>query len=222
MNNTWYIHLKPREYVKKMGAEDLWNISQLKPIVKRLWDKCKENRVICVGWSSLDDLTSKSDKEIHKMIQDEPKYIAEVQKGSTTIYAISKFVNGIKEGDMILVGFSKEVYGIGLAGKYVFRPELIDETVPHLREITWLRLKEYKSNLGNQNTIIPLSHEKLEEFISMNQDDAKDLKDLFNLNSNANFSRPVKPELNTILYGPPGTGKTYQTKDMALKIILEV
>lgn len=145
------------------------------------------------------------------------------------------FKNGLKTGDYLYItvgGDEPFVVAKVKDGSWGYVPEdITGETVWIYREVEYVKsaIASYSSELKkNKKTIYPSGQSTLTEITPDKLDEANEIlfKPYFGVEFISEITEPtIKEEIlpnfpcNVIMYGPPGTGKTYNTIDMAVRII---
>jgi len=201
------------------------------------WEMMKENDRLAIGWGSLGDLSwlegnKQSRDKLKEMLSEDssksPQSIGNVAS------QIIKFVDRIKEGDIVWAADGATVLGIGRVknNEYHFESGL---DFPHQREVEWLNLDEWQTpqSEGLRTTVHQIK-KHVENLLETERriQNASPIKKQMTKTVNS----PIKGKLQldgvagriqsildrkkqVILYGPPGTGKTFwaerATKDLA-------
>lgn len=172
-----------------------------------------ENNVASIGWDNLGDLkkiTPLNKTEVQKKLATE-NYNGNNNTASRKAGEIMNFLNSVWLNDYIIAMDGAQVKAIGkvLHNQYI---HLSDLDFPNCRVVDWLKrdITGIAFEEGLRTTLTEITNKeninKLKNY--MNSEGAPLLIDL-------NNPQP----LNQILYGPPGTGKTYNSIDIAVKII---
>ena len=201
------------------------------------WEMMKDNDRLAIGWGSLGDLSwlegnSESRGKLKQMLsEDSSKSPQSIGKVASQII---KFVDRIKEGDIVWASDGATVLGIGRVknNEYHFESGL---DFPHQREVEWLNLDEWQMPQaeGLRTTVHQIK--KHVENLLETERRIQNASPIKKQTMNAGTS-PIKGKLllegvagriqsvldrkkQVILYGPPGTGKTFwaerATKDLA-------
>lgn len=187
----------------------------------RLWDRCKRENHIAIGWDSLGDLSQfvslDNLREKYKEIYPDKK---SVPMNVVTTNNLWEFRN-LPVGDVIIAnnGLGK-IVGVGrVTGRYKFEDKYNE--YKNIIPVEWFDKNE--RTIPNQNewgvTMVSISETTYNELVrsSLPADTdqghkiSEDIKTLSNL---------LDKSKNLILYGPPGTGKTYKSKEM-LQVLLK-
>lgn len=174
------------------------------------WDVMHSKNYVSIGWSDLGDL---SDLELNNKatIENRMREIGYYNGDNRTISRksgeIFDFVKTIKEGDIVLAQDGTRVLGIGIITDDYGYDE--DEAFPHYRLVQWkvINPDNFFSEEGKRTTVYQIKDSNTISKI-------EDLLKFANPMNKLNFS-----SRNIILYGPPGTGKTYNSVDLAVKLI---
>lgn len=145
------------------------------------------------------------------------------------------FKNGLKTGDYLYItvgGDEPFVIAKLKDGSWEYVPEdITSETGWIYREVEYVKsaIASYSSELKkNKKTIYPSGQSTLTEITPDEFDEANEIlfKPYFGVKFVSDIIEPAIREkilpkfpCNVIMYGPPGTGKTYNTIDMAVRII---
>ena len=201
------------------------------------WEMMKDNDRIAIGWEALGELSwlvgdkQDRDKLKEKLSEDSSKSPQAIGKSASQII---KFVNRIKEGDIVWASDGATILGVGrvASDKYHFEPSL---DFPHQREVEWLNLDEWKMPQaeGLRTTVHQIkkhvenlleTERRVQGAPPIKQKTAKLatslIKGKLQLDGVAGRIQSVLDrKKQVILYGPPGTGKTYwaerTAKDLA-------
>lgn len=189
------------------------------------WRAMQEREIIAVGWPRLDDLSwfeSKKeslDKLKKQIAASYPERTASSVGNSAS--QLSHFVDGMKEGDIIIAANGATILGLGrITGHYQYDAGF---DFPHQRPVEWLNLDEWRMPIdeGLRSTVREIK--KYDENIVEVE---KRIQDATPLIKSEPATPAVKRHLRltgypgriqsvlerkgqVILYGPPGTGKTY-------------
>ena len=187
-----------------------------------LWDDCRTNGYIRVGWDQLGDLSLLQDvDEIRQALVD--------QEGMAHSSALTKTARGLdqlrslNDGDIIVANRgTKAVLGIGrVSGGYQYRPDLPDHRQTVL--VDWFDTAERQVDFGAawRPTIVKVKPEQYHQIV---HDSGRPVL----IDS---VPPPAIPEMHReaerllertkqiILYGPPGTGKTYSARRHAVWLL---
>jgi hypothetical protein len=178
------------------------------------WNFMSENNVICIGWSSLGDLslvTINDRSDIDQLLNSTGNYTDNNRVRSRKAGEIFDFYKNSKVGDIVLAQSGHAVMGIGkITSDYKFSAT---DGFPHQKEVEWLRKLDEEKFLnpdGSQTTFYQLTRPQLIDQIKsyMAHQENTSVRPL-------EYTAPV----NQILYGPPGTGKTYNSINKSLEIL---
>ena len=129
----------------------------------RLWDKCRDNGFIALGWDELGGLSNLSKKDYEKRRDELVSELNDWTKSGTD--QAWKFAKHIKEGDQIIANKgTQEVVGIGtVIGSYYF---VEGEEYGHRLPVEWedvipKRIDEY----GWRRTLVEIKREKFDEIL---------------------------------------------------------
>ncbi len=182
----------------------------------RLWERCKNEGHIAIGWDSLGDMSLISSLEDLKLAYQDIWKDADPRKIGKKAREIWNFRN-LKPGDIILAnnGLSK-IVGIGKVTETYHFNDSYNE-YKHTVPVNWYEKREI--NIPEQPdwafyTVKELTEEEFQK-LTANLSENKTTPFLL-----MRINTLLQKSHNLILYGPPGTGKTYQTKEF-LKIFLK-
>lgn len=146
-----------------------------------------------------------------------------------------RFKNGLNAGDYLYItvgGDEPFVIAKVKEGSWEYVPEEISkETGWIYREVEYVKsaIAKYSPELKkNRKDIYPSGNSTLTEIVPEELDEANEIlfKPIFGVEFISEITEPASVEetlpkfpCNVIMYGPPGTGKTYNTIDMAVRII---
>jgi predicted Mrr-cat superfamily restriction endonuclease len=126
-----------------------------------IWDDCKKENYIAIGWDEAGDIKNKSKEEIENMLIETYE---EYQEKSPKVSAkmLYDFANEIAQGDIVIVRDGvTEIIGIGVdEGKYYDindedNPRKSEEHYKRVRKVKWLSTEKTKIKKGqfSRNTI---------------------------------------------------------------------
>ena len=181
------------------------------------WNEFYDKGIMALGWDNLGDLKNYSSKpQIVERLQELANSTGSKKNDAT---ANDEFANQMDIGDVVFVKKGRGAllgYGI-VASDYMFDNERNE--FKHVRRMDWKKEGEWDaghnlvlktltnvSDYPTPDAKYPTYHERLMAIINGNE---------VSNPKTYTLSYPI----NTILYGPPGTGKTYNTKNIALKIL---
>jgi len=189
------------------------------------WHMMQERDIIAVGWPKLDDLSwfaSKKDSldRLKKQIAaGYPERTASSIGNSAS--QLSQFVDGMKEGDIIIAANGATIVGLGrITGQYQYDAGF---DFPHQRPVEWLNLDEWRMPVdeGLRSTVreIKKYDENIVEVEMRIQGAPPPIKSESATPAVKRYLRltgypgriqsVLERKGQVILYGPPGTGKTY-------------
>jgi hypothetical protein len=190
-----------------------------------LWDDCRDNDCIAVGWENEDGYSK------YKSLDDVKNDYGSNSRAARMIWS---FYKEIEIGDVVIApGGQNNVLGIGKVTSDYIGPN--DDNNPgfeykNVRMVDWLineKLDNILSNLPLQTVTKNKNNERWEEikarYSKMNPEYKEIFDHLIQSENNRTLSKTITsvPEniknldqtfshtRNVILYGPPGTGKTY-------------
>lgn len=181
-------------------------------------DYMLDGEYVAIGWNNIGDLDSynlKNKQDLIKIIDNKSIWFSTNNVKYRKSGEIFDFYSTANNGDVVLLMNGNSVSAIGeIEENYDY-----DSTLPfaHFRKVKWLKkdIKNFYLADGTQTTFYQLTKSetlrKINEIISDKSNNAYTEK-----TDSMNFQYP----LNQILYGSPGTGKTYNTKELAVNIIL--
>jgi hypothetical protein len=184
-----------------------------------LWDDCKENNCIAIGWENEDGFSK------YKSLDDVKK-----GHGSNDANSIWYFYNEIEIGDVVIaIEGNDNVLGIGKIKSNYIGPN--DSNNPGLkyknvRMVEWLITEKLEkiSYIFPPKTVTPNKAERWEEIKMKYIQKYSKYQEIFDniiQSHNVELVTIESPRIitqlhgmfshtkNVILYGPPGTGKTY-------------
>ncbi len=189
------------------------------------WQMMQERDCIAIGWDKLGDLswvTSKRETQdkLKKLFSARYTELIPATIGRNCSQ-IAQFIDGMKEGDIVLAANGNTILGIGrVIGEYRYEPDM---EFPHQRPIEWLNLGDWKMPFdeGLRSTVreIKKYDENIIEVEKRIQSAVPPVKPETVAPVNRRTTRldgvsgriqsVLERKGQVILYGPPGTGKTY-------------
>ncbi len=180
-----------------------------------LWDDCRRNGYIRVGWQQTGDLTQYEDAEqIAAALEQSDR--GESQRTSRRAAKNLEKFRSLEEGDLIVANRGQSlVVGVGrVTGPYEFHADL--DHYPHTVPVDWFDLTERKVDFGAgwRHTIVELKPAQYDDIIKTSGIPAP-------------TQSPPLPAIppqhliaekllartgQAIFYGPPGTGKTFAAR----------
>lgn len=181
------------------------------------WENFYADGLMGLGWGGLGDLSKYSSKdEIVLALKELYKTEGSKKNDATTNY---NFIAEMKIGDIIFVKKgTSNLLGYGVVDSdYKFEPNA--DRFKHIRSVQWKNKGNWVSGKKMpRKTLTNITDEPSPESTSKSYPEY--LMAIINgRESQKPNANAMKNSLNTILYGPPGTGKTYNTKNLALKIL---
>lgn len=183
----------------------------------RLWERCKRDGNIAVGWDNFGDITLINSLEDLKTDYKKLEPKADTRKIGNKAKELWNFKN-LKPGDMIVAnnGLSK-IVGVGkVIETYKFNNHY--DEYKHIVPVKWMDTTE--RSIPEQKDWFSYTVKELSE------NEYHNLGGLQGGNGASGiFIEQVKSVLakssNLILYGPPGTGKTYHAKELLKEFLKE-
>lgn len=184
-----------------------------------LWDDCRTNGYIRVGWDQVGDLTLLEDRDEIRQALIEREGMAQGSALTKAVRGLDQF-RSLDDGDIVIAnrGLST-VVGIGrVAGGYQYRSDLTNHQ--HTVSVDWFDTTERSVDFGAawRPTIVSVKPDQYHQII---HDSGR--PELIET-----LPPPPVPQLQSevelllrrskqvILYGPPGTGKTYSARRQAV------
>lgn len=151
------------------------------PEDREIYEYCKENGYISIGFAGAHDLTNKSETEIKKLCE-------EINEQTSAGSQLSTFIHGLSVGDYVLI--SKGNFYVRALGKVVSDYEYHDDFpigYNHFRKVEWvftdenIPIEELYHTTLMQRSIYRIDHDKLKkEFFvqdfSEEREDSKNVK----------------------------------------------
>lgn len=181
-----------------------------------LWDDCRANDYIRVGWGELGDLTLFEDVDEIRAALDE--HFPGRPKGTVTREARAlDRLRSLQDGDIVVANRgTKQVVGLGrVDGGYSFRPDLADHN--HVVSVDWFDTTARRVPFGSawMPTIVQVKPEQYQEILTLGPSgaDPKVLAPPPPVPSvHLEAERLLARTKQVIFYGPPGTGKTFSAR----------
>ncbi len=209
-----------------------------------LWDECKNDGVMLLGWGEVGDASKFKDKnEIKKKMKE--VYNSD-RSFKNDAHAVWQFTNELKPGDIIYAkkGMHK-IIGRGVVESEYIYNEKSSNQYKHLRKIKWTNVGSWNHPDGQaaMKTLTDITQytdyvQKLESLFYEDEADEPIIeKESKNTSYNKNdflnnvymdsdeydrLAGLLIHEKNIILQGAPGVGKTYIARKLAYSIIGEV
>lgn len=232
-NNTQRSALKKYlEYLKNLVSDDdceeVFSHSVFGIHIKEKNNALSEdNPHVCIGWSSMGDLSDISDKGALAVLYDE--HFEKNSRGrGQDIGQVWRFLNDVKEGDYIIYA-ENSVFHIGrIESEYYYDTnEYPDQSSDYknTRKVRWLKKNISRSVLSSDlhNSLkTAMSIWSLNDYKSAvsdllrgiyQKDDDRIEEEDENMELVFNTDIKAKYERNRIVFGAPGTGKSYGLKD---------
>ena len=190
----------------------------------------ESNPHVCIGWSSLGDLSEIKNKDDLANIYDE--HFQKNKRGrGQDIGQVWRFIHDIKIGDYIIFAESS-VFHIGkIKSDYYFdNAEYPNQSSDYtnIRKVVWLKknisrkiLSENMHNsLKTAMSVFGINDYRASVVDLLNgtyqKDDAADIEEIYKLEYHTNVEIPY--ERNRIVFGAPGTGKSFKLKKDCEKV----
>jgi len=204
----------------------------------RLWEDCKQNGYICLGWDELGDI-GKLSKEAYL---ENRKQLAAVHSGYSSIdYQPWRFANELKVGDRVVANKGTgQILGIGtISGSYFFEP---NTSFGHRYPVKWDDIESFKIEPFRHwvSTLITVSKEQYKEILAQCPQLGNDNVSDCTIPSNTPYTIPdalsnlfmdeklfldiitlLRVKKNVILQGAPGVGKTFVARRLAYALMEE-
>ncbi len=183
-----------------------------------LWDDCKSNGYVRVGWDAVGDLTLFDDVDAIRRALQSREGMEHRGTITKTARALDK-LRSLQDGDIVIANRgTSAVVGLGrVAGGYEFRRDLPDHQ--HTVMVDWFDAEERAVDFGAawRPTIVNVRPGEYHQILQAGDEPT---------NPGNLPLPPVDPVLleverllersgQVILYGPPGTGKTYTASRFA-------
>lgn len=204
-----------------------------------MWEECKENNEIMLGWGEVGDASQFKDKtEIREKLK-------EIFKGDSSYkndaHAIWQFAKEMKPGDIINAKKgSKMIIGRGIIDSDYVYDEKKDE-FKHIRNVKWTNIGTWNHHgQAAQKTLIDITFDpdyvaKLEALFDEDTEEILDKEIKYQPYNKNDFLKSVYMEdneyerlkgllmydKNIILQGAPGVGKTFIARKLAYFIMGE-
>lgn len=196
-----------------------------------------DNPHICIGWSSLGDLSAITTKEALAALYDEKNPNKNPRGRGQDIGQIWSFLDALKVGDYVVYGDGGIAHIGQIVSEYIFDTENTNQDPDYVnnKKVKWLKhiaYRELPRNLHKafyatrsvfslneyKSVILDILNERAINLDDQDESTQIDEEEKITMIERQPRSNKLHP-LNSILYGAPGTGKTYSTAEYALSII---
>ncbi|MGD1816287.1 MAG: AAA family ATPase [Pleomorphochaeta sp.] len=141
-------------------------------VEKEIYDNCKENSCIAIGWLGDIDLSGYSKEDITNKINE----ISDDNNLTQSISSIDLFVNELNIGDIVCVydgPYTIRDIGI-ITGNYMFDKKNI-YNYPHRRSVKWIKEFDEPYNIADLNSGVKLTLKTLYPLYRMQFSDLKEI-----------------------------------------------
>lgn len=143
---------------------------------EKIYEACKKNKEIAIGWLEDTTLEGKTYEEIYSMLEEEREEGG--PKPTNDASSINALVNEMKKGDIALIYDSPStIRDIAVIDddKYYYKPQDAKNPYPHRRKVVWIKEFDKPCNIYDLNGRTRLTMKTVYELDRINFSDIKGL-----------------------------------------------